>query len=59
VLRRQALGSTGGAVRSAAAPKIARNDLDAFERLLGDMQTAFSRRDIDELGAMTTPEMLS
>jgi predicted lipid-binding transport protein (Tim44 family) len=57
--RRQALGSTGGAVRSAAAPKIVRNDLDAFERLLGDIQTAFSRRDIDELGAMTTPEMLS
>jgi predicted lipid-binding transport protein (Tim44 family) len=59
VLRRQALDSTGGAVRSAAAPTISRDDLDAFERLLGDIQTAFSRGDIDNLGAMTTPEMLS
>ena len=59
VPRGQVLGSTGDAVRSAAAPKIAPEDLDAFERLLGDIQTAVSRRDIDELGSMTTPEMLS
>ena len=58
MLRREALGSTGGAVRS-AAPEIAQDDLDAFERLLGDIQTAFSRGDTEKLGAMTTPEMLS
>jgi predicted lipid-binding transport protein (Tim44 family) len=59
ILRRQALGSTGSAVPSAAAPTIAHDDLDAFERLLGDIQTAFSRGDTEKLGAMTTPEMLS
>jgi predicted lipid-binding transport protein (Tim44 family) len=57
--RRQALGSTGRAAPSAAAPAIAQGDLDAFERLLGDIQTAFSRGDTEKLGAMTTPEMLS
>jgi predicted lipid-binding transport protein (Tim44 family) len=34
-------------------------DYDAFERLLGEIQSAFSREDMDTLGEMTTPEMLS
>jgi len=34
-------------------------DYDAFERLLGDIQTAYSREDINTLRARMTPEMLS
>jgi predicted lipid-binding transport protein (Tim44 family) len=38
---------------------ISQQDLDTFERLLGDIQGAYSREDTDRLGRMTTPEMLS
>jgi predicted lipid-binding transport protein (Tim44 family) len=38
---------------------ISQQDLDTFERLLADIQGAYSREDTDRLGAMTTPEMLS
>jgi predicted lipid-binding transport protein (Tim44 family) len=51
--------SFGGAAAPAAALTIGQNDLDTFERLLGDIQTAYSREDTEALGAMTTPEMLS
>lgn len=45
---------------SAPAPlSIAQADLDTFERLLGEIQTAYSREDTNRLGDMTTPEMLS
>ena len=53
-------GSPGGATAGAAAPlQIGSADYDAFERLLGEIQTAYSREDADALGEMTTPEMLS
>jgi predicted lipid-binding transport protein (Tim44 family) len=53
--------SNGGAPASAAAPalNISQADLDTFERMLGDIQTAYSREDTRRLGDMTTPEMLS
>jgi predicted lipid-binding transport protein (Tim44 family) len=34
-------------------------DYDAFEKLLGEIQSAYGREDTHALGAMTTPEMLS
>jgi predicted lipid-binding transport protein (Tim44 family) len=34
-------------------------DYEAFENLLGEIQSAYGREDINALGAMTTPEMLS
>jgi predicted lipid-binding transport protein (Tim44 family) len=42
-----------------AALSIGQQDLDTFERLLADIQTAYSREDTDRLGRITTPEMLS
>src|SRR5262249_55880678 len=45
--------ATGGTIAIGAA------DYDAFERLLGDIQTAYGREDVDALGDMATPEMLS
>lgn len=56
---RQGLGSTGRASASPAALAISQTDLDSFERLLGEIHTAYSREDVDKLGAMTTPEMFS
>jgi predicted lipid-binding transport protein (Tim44 family) len=50
---------SGAAAGAAAAPLIGSADYDAFERLLGEIQTAYSREDVDALGEMTTPEMLS
>jgi predicted lipid-binding transport protein (Tim44 family) len=38
---------------------IAKSDYDVFERLLGDIQTAYSAEDLSALRAMVTPEMLS
>jgi predicted lipid-binding transport protein (Tim44 family) len=53
-------GAVGGAAAGAAAPLlIGSADYDAFERLLGEIQTAYSREDVDALGELTTPEMLS
>ena len=46
----------GGA---ASAVSIGQDDYDAFERLLGDIQTAYGRKDLDALGDRATPEMLS
>lgn len=34
-------------------------DFTAFERLLGETQSAYSQEDLDRLGALTTPEMAS
>ena len=34
-------------------------DFDAFEKLLGEVQTAYSREDLGALRAHVTPEMLS
>ena len=54
----QPMGGGGGSGASSAL-KIGQADLDAFERLLGEIQTAYSREDADGLGARVTPEMLS
>jgi predicted lipid-binding transport protein (Tim44 family) len=53
------LGGAGGPARAAAPLLIGSADYDAFERLLGEIQTAYSREDVRALGGMTTPEMLS
>ena len=42
-----------------ALSRSSKADFDAFEKLLGDIQTAYAREDVDALGDMTTPEMLS
>ncbi len=39
--------------------KIGPSDYDAFERLLGEVQLAYGRNDIDALSSRLTPEMLS
>jgi hypothetical protein len=44
---------------SASALAIGQEDLDVFERLLGEIQTAYAREDAETFGRMTTPEMLS
>jgi predicted lipid-binding transport protein (Tim44 family) len=60
VLSRQTFASNGSAgAPASAALAIGQVDLDAFERLLGEIQTAYGSEDADKLGAMTTPEMLS
>jgi predicted lipid-binding transport protein (Tim44 family) len=56
---RQGLGGIGGSAGPGAALAIAKPDYDAFEKLLGDIQTAYGREDTNALGRMTTPEMLS
>jgi predicted lipid-binding transport protein (Tim44 family) len=38
---------------------ISKSDYDAFERLLGDVQAAYSAEDLNALLAKVTPEMLS
>jgi predicted lipid-binding transport protein (Tim44 family) len=53
----QSYASNGGAAPSTLA--ICQTDLDTFEKLLGDIQTAYGQEDIEQLGAKTTPEMLS
>jgi len=56
---RQGMSGTGGSADSSPALAIDKADFDAFEKLLGDIQTAYAREDVDALGDMTTPEMLS
>ena len=54
------LGSGFGGGASASEPiNIEKADYDAFERLLGDIQTAYSAEDLNALRARVTPEMLS
>ncbi|MDQ8732754.1 TIM44-like domain-containing protein [Bradyrhizobium sp. LHD-71] len=56
-------GGLAGTGAGAAAPvargpiKITPDDYDAFERLLGDVQTAWSNEDKTTLARLTTPEM--
>jgi predicted lipid-binding transport protein (Tim44 family) len=52
--------SSGAAATPAGEPiAIAKSDNDAFERLLGDIQAAYSTEDLLALRAKVTPEMLS
>lgn len=55
----QGLNGSGSGVPLSSTLLISSADYDAFEKLLGDIQTAFSREDAIALGGMTTPEMLS
>src|SRR5690606_29015511 len=58
-------GGFGGGFGNRAAPNVnvpikpTGADFDAFERLLGEVQTAYGAEDIDRLGERVTPEMLS
>lgn len=54
---RSAMGGTGGG--AAPALEIAKADFDTFERLLGEIQNAFGRGDVNALGERSTPEMTS
>lgn len=56
---RQGMGGVGGSADASPALAIGQADFDAFEKLLGDIQTAYAREDVDALGDVTTPEMLS
>jgi len=51
-------GASGGGMGGAPI-QITSGDYDAFERLLGEIQTAYSSEDIAGLRARATPEMLS
>ena len=63
--QRSALGGLGGfggggSAAPAASPlEIKREDFDTFERLLGEIQSAYGREDLAALRAHVTPEMLS
>jgi predicted lipid-binding transport protein (Tim44 family) len=54
---RDAASALGGGAGSALT--ISPDDFDAFERLLGEIQTAYGRNDLEAVGDRTTPEMLS
>jgi predicted lipid-binding transport protein (Tim44 family) len=50
----------GGSVQQASGPiEIEQADYQAFEKLLTNIQAAYGRDDVNALGALTTPEMLS
>ena len=58
--RGQSFGGGGGAAASANdSVAITEADFNAFERLLGDIQGAYSAEDLGKLRALVTPEMLS
>jgi len=66
--QRSALGAFGGfgggSAAAAAAPvvepiEVKPEDFDTFEKLLGDVQTAYGREDLAALRPHLTPEMLS
>ena len=52
-------GAFGGGASASEPIEIAKGDYDAFERLLGDIQAAYSAEDLNALRARVTPEMLS
>lgn len=52
-------GGFGGGAPASEPLTIEKADYDAFERLLGDVQTAYSAEDLNALRALATPEMLS
>jgi predicted lipid-binding transport protein (Tim44 family) len=52
-------GMLGGNAPAAAALTIDKSDYDEFERLLGEIQTAYSDENLNALRAKVTPEMLS
>lgn len=56
-------GMFGGGFGAAAAPtaplEVTAEDYEAFERLLGEVQEAWSNEDMDRLQTLSTPEMTS
>jgi len=59
---RSAVGGFGGLGAGAPATEpleISHADLETFERLLGEIQTAYGREDLSSLRSLLTPEMLS
>lgn len=58
MLQRQGLSGYGGSGGTSPLT-IGQHDLDSFERLLGEVQTAYGRADTERLAAVMTPEMLS
>jgi predicted lipid-binding transport protein (Tim44 family) len=52
-------GMLGGSAPADEPVTIASTDFDAFEKLLGDIQAAYSAEDLGALRANVTPEMLS
>ena len=52
-------GLFGGNAPAGEPRTIAKEDYDAFEQLLGDIQAAYSAEDLNGLRAHVTPEMLS
>ncbi len=55
VLNRSGSAGAGSGDEVTIAPA----DYDAFERMLGDVQMAYGRNDVDALSKLLTPEMLS
>jgi predicted lipid-binding transport protein (Tim44 family) len=59
-LNRSGLGQLGGGAAAGLQPiEIRPEDYQAFERLLGEIQAAYSAEDLSALRARVTPEMLS
>ena len=56
ILNRSGTGLGGGTSNELT---IGPSDYDAFERLLGEVQMAYGRNDVDALSSRLTPEMLS
>ena len=55
-----ALGPGGGQPQPVATPiEIKPDDYEAFERLLSDVQAAWSNEDVEKLHKLATPEMVS
>ncbi len=60
VNQRSGLGGFGFGANANNAPlEIKPDDYEAFERLLGDIQTAWSNEDVAKLHTLATPEMVS
>jgi predicted lipid-binding transport protein (Tim44 family) len=56
-MARSALGGFGGGSRGPEPIQIGATDYESFERLLGDVQSAYSKEDVGALRGLTTPEM--
>jgi predicted lipid-binding transport protein (Tim44 family) len=56
MMQRQAMGATGTA---AVAPELSGDDFNVFEQRLSEVQLSYGRNDVDALGRVVTPEMLS
>lgn len=52
-------GTSGGASPMTGQVEVREDDFNAFERLLGDVQAAYSAEDLGKLRGFVTPEMLS